>query len=110
MKRQLTTYILIITAFVGISPGLSALGRQEKTADQFKEVGEVIKLEIQGMTCGSCAYAVKTALQQVKYVKIVEVDYDTAIATIHLEKNKSIDINNLINAVERIGYKAKLTG
>lgn len=111
MKLQLMRYLVVLTAFMGIlfiSIGCNQQGAAtNKLNDQ--KIGKVIKLKIAGMTCAACPKAVQISLEKVNHVVQAEVDYDTAIAKVYIEKNKSIDVDTLIKAVEKIGYKAKLT-
>ena len=89
----------------------SGLINQENlyAADSSGEVkSSIIKLKIAGMYCGSCAYAARKALENVNNVKKAEVDYDSRVAKVYPQEGKSVDVNELIKAIENVGYKAKL--
>ena len=60
------------------------------------------KLNIEGMTCGHCQSAVKSALESVQGVQGAEVDLQNEVATVE----GSADTDKLIAAVEEEGYKA----
>lgn len=64
----------------------------------------MIKLKIDGMTCGHCAMHVQEALQKVPAVVGAEVDLPTKTATV----NGQPDIQALLAAVEAEGYSAQL--
>ena len=64
----------------------------------------VIKLAIEGMTCGHCAMHVKQALLKVPGVDAAEVDLQAKEATVQ----GRADIQALLDAIEAEGYSAKL--
>jgi mercuric reductase len=66
----------------------------------------VLKLEISGMTCGSCAMRVEKALGNVAGVESVTVSYPDATANVMADK--SVGVDALTAAVERSGYQARL--
>ncbi len=105
MKSTLIKSLLLLTVFVGFSLGLAACSEKGNAAN--KKVGRVIQMDIGKMTCGSCAYSVKTALAKVKNVVKAEVSYETKIAKVYVEKDKSVDKKELTKAVEKIGYTVK---
>jgi len=64
----------------------------------------MIRLKIDGMTCGHCVQHVKTALMDVPGVQGADVDLKTATAQV----TGLADPSALIAAVEEEGYKASL--
>jgi len=64
----------------------------------------MIKLKIEGMTCGHCAMHVKEALLKVPGVVGAEVDLLSKIATIQGQPN----VHALLTAVEAEGYSAQV--
>lgn len=75
------------------------------TAGAFaKEVKTDIK--VSGMTCGSCAVAVKSALTKVKGVKNAEVSYEKAQATIVYDDSQTNE-QQLREAINKTGFKAE---
>jgi copper chaperone len=64
----------------------------------------MVKLEIEGMTCGHCVMHVKKALTGVVGVGAVEVDLQTGSATVEGDT----DPGALVQAVEAEGYTARL--
>jgi len=66
----------------------------------------MIRLKINGMTCGHCANAVKNALANVAGVdKVSEVNIERGEAIVEGEP----DVTQLVSAVEAEGYEARLT-
>ncbi|MFC5301803.1 mercury(II) reductase [Azospira restricta] len=65
----------------------------------------MIQLDIEGMTCTSCANHVRDALLKVPGVERVEVDYPTGAAQV--TGNRPLDAQDLIAAVSVMGYHAK---
>ena len=54
------------------------------------------------MTCASCATRVETALLRVPGVDAASINLATERASLHASKR--IDVNNIVNAVEKAGY------
>ena len=65
-------------------------------------------MEINGMTCDSCAVHVKKALEQVPGVQSAEVSHATGRAQVDLDAGASLDA--LIAAVTGLGHRARLAG
>jgi cation-transporting ATPase V/Cu+-exporting ATPase len=68
-------------------------------------LGEVVELEITGMSCGSCAARVQRALSGEPGVEEALVNYATGRATVELEPGAG-DLDGLVAAVKRAGYEA----
>jgi copper chaperone len=60
-------------------------------------------LKIQGMSCNHCVMAVVKALSAVDGVKTPQVNLEKGEAT--FEENPAVDMNSVIQAVEKAGYK-----
>ncbi len=105
MNRQRLIGLLIITL---MSLGLYQCSEQGNANDLAKEGGEVIQLKITGMTCGGCALSAKSALSKVKNVHGVEIHLESGIGKVYIKKGKSVDTKDLVKAVEKAGYKAKI--
>lgn len=65
-------------------------------------------LEIQGMTCESCAAHVQKALRQVPGVAQAKVDFRAAQAKIHPKPGVRLPAEALTKAVEKTGYRARV--
>ena len=63
-------------------------------------------LKIEGMTCGHCQKAVKTALESVAGVSTADVDLERGSARVA----GGADVAALIRAVEDEGYRAAVAG
>jgi len=66
---------------------------------------ERMELAIDGMTCSHCAAAVTQALNECPGVATARVDLTTGRATL---TGKQLDVQNLIAAVDKLGYHAHL--
>jgi len=65
-----------------------------------------IELEIDGMTCASCVARVEKALKKVTGVQQANINLATERAWV--QGNTQLQINDLIQAVQKAGYTAKL--
>lgn len=68
---------------------------------------EEIDIEIKGMNCGSCVARVERALNSVSGVEKATVNLATERARVRLSAPKASN-EELVSAVEKAGYKAKL--
>jgi copper chaperone len=68
-----------------------------------------VKLRVTGMTCGHCQMKVEQALKAVGGVYSAVVDLRDGEAEIDFDDD-AITTSQLITAVERAGYAAKLGG
>ncbi len=65
----------------------------------------VLELDIEGMSCGSCAARVQRALSREPGVTDALVNYATGRATVELDPSE-LDVDRLVAAVQRAGYDA----
>lgn len=63
--------------------------------------GEVLVLEVPGMTCGHCEAAVTTEVGGVAGVDAVEVDLETKLVTV---RGTSLDRDAIVAAVDEAGF------
>lgn len=66
-----------------------------------------VTLKIEGMTCITCPPAVKKAISRIEGVQSVQVSFWKGVAYVQYEEGK-VTVEDMIRAVERIGYKARL--
>ena len=96
MKRT-----MILLAFVLLVAWLpSAHGASDETVLK-------VPLRVEGMTCIGCVANVKRALEAVPGVRSVKVSLKKNEAVVAYEKDK-VTVKQLIQAVEKAGYKASL--
>jgi copper chaperone CopZ len=63
---------------------------------------QTVELEVEGMTCNSCAMSVQKVLER-NGAKNVEVSYATNEAK--FSRNNSVAVDTLIDEIEGLGYK-----
>lgn len=67
-----------------------------------------LTLEVTGMKCDGCARNVEAALKEVAGVRRAEVTLDEERARLAVED--SVDEPDLVRAVDRAGYQARIAG
>jgi len=68
--------------------------------------GGLTELEVTGMTCGHCAQRVTEAIQGVAGVRSATVSLQTSQAQVRWQPDAGPDVEAVIRAVEKAGYKA----
>ena len=64
-------------------------------------------IKVKGMTCGSCAVAVKKALASTRGVKSAEVSLDKGLVTVVYDDSQ-VNERQLAAAIDKTGFKAEL--
>jgi copper chaperone CopZ len=117
MKRTKKTLIAILvtvgvalgvaTYAAGAGAGCCTIPRQTATSSAASE--KVATLHIEGMTCGSCATAVKRVLTRVDGVRMATVSYEKKSAVVTYDPAK-VTPGKIAHAVEETlpTYKAKV--
>jgi len=68
----------------------------------------MIKMDIEGMTCGNCEKIITTSLENLKGVKkVAHVSHEKGLAVLFVD-SKQIEDQTLINAVTNKGFKAQM--
>ncbi len=92
MKRNLIAVLITLTAALGVasyaSAGAGCCTVPHRTAASSNASEKVATLHITGMTCGSCATAVKHVLTGVNGVKAATVSYQKNSAVVTYEPAK----------------------
>lgn len=70
------------------------------------DLWETRVIGIEGMTCDHCVKTLSKGIKKVNGVKVVEVDRETARATVTFDTTKT-DIAAIHESIERSGYMAK---
>ena len=76
-------------------------------AAQAAPAGSSVTLDVQGMTCGSCAFTIRTVLRKLDGVKDAKVSQPNHQAVVVFDPAK-VTPKQLIEAIDRAGYKASL--
>jgi len=69
----------------------------------------IFTLDIGGMTCASCVGRVEKALDQISGVEAASVNLATEQAKVRLKPNSETTLAEVIAAVQKTGYEAKLS-
>jgi len=86
-----------------MDPTNTEIAGQRHTDDEFLETEHIA---IEGMTCDKCVQTVERALRGKRGVKHVEVDPQTAIATVIFD-NRQTHVPDLHDALLKSGYRPK---
>ncbi|MGH7724480.1 MAG: heavy-metal-associated domain-containing protein [Candidatus Eiseniibacteriota bacterium] len=71
------------------------------------ETVEIVRIQVEGMTCGGCATHVATELEKVDGVESCTVDVEGKTAEVRLTR-AGVPTQTLLAAVETAGYSARL--
>lgn len=64
----------------------------------------VIKLNVQGMSCGGCSGKVKKALEAVDGVESADVVLETGVVTVNYQESLSANTEQFQNLIEELGF------
>lgn len=67
---------------------------------------KAVKLDIEGMTCGSCAASVKSALGKLDGVRDVQISFEQKGGTVAFDAAK-VNERSIVDAVNKSGFKAQ---
>ncbi len=113
--KEISVNLMTETAVVEYDPNAVDV---EKVAKQIEEIGydaepikessgNLLDLEIDGMTCASCVASIEGQLQKLPGVLSVSVNLTTERAKVEFVDDK-VNPRDIIKAVEEIGYGARL--
>src|SRR6266498_1089862 len=77
------------------------------TATASDKQDTTVHIDLEGMTCASCAARIEKKLNKLDGVEAT-VNFATEQATVHCDSN--VPLEQLVAAVESAGYGARLTG
>ncbi len=110
-----TKYLVVGTALAGFVlqtvDAHAGCGAPEKTIAQTTSTStqtdtKTVRLDIEGMTCGSCAASVKTALEKLDGVRNVRISFEHKGGTVEFDATK-VDEARIVEAVNKAGFKAQ---
>jgi copper chaperone CopZ len=96
MRHALPALVLAVAALAGCATNETA----EKSSAA--ELGpNTVALKVDGMACQNCAKHIAEELQAIPGVKSASVDFDTKMATVHLDPNNPASTDSLNAAVAK---------
>ena len=108
--KQIVKFLTVILLTVGFV-AFNGCEKSEQSAAQ-SEQSEVVnaqhvKLAVDGMTCGSCAKSIETALAKKSGVIKGQVSLDANACDVEYDASKT-NADEIIATSEKAGYKAKV--
>ena len=92
--KALAQLVLIVLVTVGMTSGVRADGPR-------------YRLEIAGMVCRICSYAVETRLKDLDGVELVEIDLDQGIAVVTLKEGGRLNQTTAEHVNKGAGFELK---
>ena len=78
----------------------------QQIANPAQADSKTVKLEIEGMTCGSCAASITTAVKKIDGVRTVEISFEQKGGTVEFDPAKANE-QAIVEAVNNAGFKAQ---
>ena len=103
-----TVVVLSVALFPNWFPLLLNRGATAATASKSLVDAPTVELRIDGMTCEGCAAFIEHTLVQLPGVRSASVVYADRRALVALDPDSRLSNEDLISAVEKLGYKASL--
>lgn len=111
-KNTILTAALSVLAVAALVTGGALLAATDTFAGEGKEKkGEMVEgtakvvIPTEGMTCGGCSSAVKTAVKKLDGVIEVEVDHEKGSTMVVYKKDK-VTVKKIVEAINKTGFKA----
>lgn len=98
----------LATFALAMAPGLMGLAADGPETLASEVASEVVVLQVDGMTCESCAPAVRSHLLDVPGVIDAAVSYERARAEVRVRAERPPDPERLVEAVAESGYAARV--
>ncbi|HSH38174.1 MAG TPA: heavy-metal-associated domain-containing protein [Chthoniobacterales bacterium] len=108
-------YLVVATAMAGFAlqttnaqAGCCAPDKKiaQTTSTAAQAATKTVGLDIEGMTCGSCAASVKTALEKLDGVRNVQISSEQKGGTVEFDAAK-VSEAKIVEAVNNAGFKAQ---
>ncbi|MGB9678338.1 MAG: mercuric transporter MerT family protein [Candidatus Ratteibacteria bacterium] len=109
-KRKTLTTLIIATLIVGLFAILNIyphIEKQDKDISLAKGEYKIVEIPVKGMTCFTCEVAVSSALKKVNGVIKAEASVRKQSAKVIYDP-KSVTLKELIEAINKTGYKAEM--
>lgn len=65
---------------------------------------EYALVQVNGMTCSACSFAVQQSLQKLAFVKSVDFDLNSKVAKVNFTNGNDVDLNRISAKVQDAGY------
>jgi len=85
----------------------SADTKETEDTKKAETTGQEVVIKVDGMTCGSCASKISTALEAAKGVNAASVCHKSGKATVTYDQTATTP-EQLVEAIQTAGYKANL--
>lgn len=97
-------YLFVLLTIAGLF--LAGCGQQESQAEAAVEP-QIVKVDVEGMTCDGCVNSIKSAMAESEGVVECEVSLEQNLATISYDPSKTSP-DALVKTIEDHGYGAKV--
>lgn len=98
------------TAAFAMFPSIVSLASGGADSLSTEVASNVVVLEVDGMTCQSCAPGIRTELLRVPGVIDAAVSYERKVAEVRVRQEQAPSGRLLIEAVKKAGYSAQVAG
>jgi copper chaperone CopZ len=105
MKKRVRSWSFVAVVAVAVLIAVTFGVRAAESDAPASAVTSVFRVE--GMTCGGCEASVRLTVKRLDGVRAVEASHTEKRATVTYDSSK-LTPQDIIEAIERIGYKAEL--
>ena len=96
-----------LSASLALCPCCSTEAQAEARPAQATQSATSVTLEVEGMTCASCAFTVRTALKKLDGVKEAKVSKAENQAVVDFDPAK-VTPQQMVDAINKAGYRGSL--
>lgn len=98
--------LMLASLLAGPTVAFACGGEKAAAVDISEAPGTHLVLQVEGMTCDSCAGKIQTAISALEGVNAVAVNHETGKAEIAYDAAK-LEEKTLISTIEGLDFKAK---
>lgn len=106
IKSKIKNILFVLLAFAFLAGCNKA--KNESTSENKpveNKSGEIVKINLPTMQCGTCKKNIETALKKVDGVNSIDVSVKEKVATVNFDKSK-INLDKIETEITHVGYDA----
>jgi copper chaperone CopZ len=102
--KSFLVVLLVLVFLIGCNKAKNESSTENKPADT-KAAGEIVKINVPTIQCGTCKKNIESALKKVEGINSVNVSVKEKITTVDYDKSKT-SLDKIETEINHVGYDA----